>query len=156
LAIVAGAAFAASLSSAQWLAAALRLFGPDSVFQSFPGTVFIVFLRGLVSWIFGIVMIGGPAWWLLHRHGFRGWRTAVLAGMALTAIAVLVLAIPLPGQSEGLPSSTNADRPPVNGTIVRYQITQLGWEMIGLRAALTAFVGGAVGGLMWRVAYRRS
>ncbi|HEY1559664.1 MAG TPA: hypothetical protein VGF71_02110 [Caulobacteraceae bacterium] len=156
VALVAGAALATSLSAAQWLTYAVDAFGLDAVVGFALRGLLVVFLNGFFSWFMGLILIGGPAWWLLHRHGFRGWRAAILTGMVLTFVAMLVLAIPIPGQGPGWPPSRDAIKAPPTGSVVVYKITQHGWELIGLRALLTAFVGGAVALLVWRVAYRRA
>jgi hypothetical protein len=150
LAVLAGAALAAALAALQWLVGALRLFGPQMVASFALQAVGLVFVRAFANWFFGLLLIGAPGWWLLHRHGFRGWRVAIVAGMALTFLTVLVLAIPLPGQASEPPSVVAS-----GSAIVHHWVVRQTWQSVVTVAFLTSFVGGAVGGLMWRIAYRR-
>ena len=151
LALVAGAASGAALVTAQWLHAAFQVFGAGFVGSSGPHVILVVFVGALIAWLAGLMLIGGPAWWLLHRHGLRGWKIAILAGVALTFVAALVLAIPLP-RSDG--SYTAADRG--GETIVNNQLTAHGWAEAAEGALLISFVGGAVAWVTWRVAYHRA
>jgi hypothetical protein len=151
LALIVGAAFAAFLAAVQWLAAAVRMFGPQVVASFGLETFWLVFVRALASWSLALILIGAPAWWLLHRHGWHGWRSAILAGMGLTFVTVVFLAIPLPGQPPDPPAVVATSQ-----QIVRHWALHPTWQSIVIRAVLTSFVGGGVGGLMWRIAYRRT
>lgn len=44
----------------------------------------LVFFFACPIWLAGLVVIGGPCWWLLHRSGARSRWTAPLAGALLT------------------------------------------------------------------------
>jgi hypothetical protein len=150
LALLAGAASGAALVTAQWLRAAFQVFGAGFVGSSGPHGILVVFIGALIAWLAGLVLIGGPAWWLLHRYGLRGWKAAILTGMALTFVAALVLAIPLPGKDG---SYTAADRG--GETVVNNALTAHGWAEAAEGALLISFVGGAVAFVVWRTAYRR-
>jgi len=151
LALAAGAACGAALVTIRWLVLTSLVFGVGFVTSVGSRGVGVVFIGALAAWLAGLVLIGGPAWWLMHRHGFRGWKAAILAGMALTFAAALVLAIPLP-KSGG--SYSAADRG--GETIVNNALTAHGWAEAAEGALLTAFVGGAVAWVSWRAAYRRA
>lgn len=112
--------------------------------------VLIVFMGALLAWLAALILVGGPAWWLLHRHGFRGWRAAALTGMALTFIVGLIFAVPLPHRGGAY---SEADR---SGILIENdQLTAYGWEKAAEGALLQSFVGGAVALVMWRIGYRR-
>jgi hypothetical protein len=87
----------------------------------------------------------------MHRHGLRGWRVAILAGMVLTFIASLALAIPLPTKGT---SYSSADRGGL--TVVDNRLTAHGWAEAAQKSLLVAFVGGTVAWVVWRTAYQRS
>ncbi|MGH7024427.1 MAG: hypothetical protein ACREEB_12680 [Caulobacteraceae bacterium] len=149
LGILAGAGVGGALVTAQWLRAAVQTFGAAFVAQVGARGAAIVAVGAFVSWLAGLLLIGGPAWWLLHRHRLRGWRAAVLSGMALTFVAGMVLAIPV-GSKGG--SYSSADRGGM--LVVDNHLTAHGWAEAAGRAALLAFVGGGVAFIVWRVAYR--
>jgi hypothetical protein len=150
LALLAGAAVGALVAFVSLAASILLVLGatsPDAwstVGRLLPAVV----LRGFLTWLLGLLMIGAPAWWLLHRHGWRGWRAAILAAAALAFVTSLLLAIPRPGQHR-----TEADRGGL--TMIDDSLTAHGWSKATLDAAFTALAGAAVGFTVWRTAYRR-
>lgn len=149
LAVIAGALTGAGVVTLHWLNMVVRALGFGFVANGGGRGVFITFLGVFFGWLAGLVLIGGPAWWLLHRHRLRGWWTAALAGMAATFAAGLILAIPLPHKGGGY---SQADR---GGALVENdQLTAYGWEKAAEGALLLSFVGGAVGLVVWKVAYR--
>jgi hypothetical protein len=150
LALVAGAGTAAVLVTIQWLRAVGQAFGLPFIESTGLHGALVIFVGAFVAWLAGLTLIGAPAWWLLHRHRLRGWRAAILVGMALTFIASMALAIPLPTRGTAYSS---ADRGGL--TVVDNRLTAHGWAEAARKSLLVAFVGGAVGWVVWRTAYRR-
>ena len=79
------------LSTATAAALTALLFAAATLFSPFggglavavPGLPFAFFVACPI-WLAGLVTIGGPCWWLLHRSGVRSLRTAALVGALLT------------------------------------------------------------------------
>ena len=151
LAAIAGALTGAVVVTLHWLNMVVRALGFGFLAASGARGTLIMFLGAFLAWLAGLILIGGPAWWLLHRHRFRGWRAAGLAAMATTFAAGLILAIPLPHKGG---SYSQADR---GGILIENdQLTVHGWAKAADGALLLSFVGGAVGLVVWRTAYRRT
>lgn len=151
LAILAGALTGAVIVSLHWLTTVVRVLGIAYLTGGGARGILVVFIGAFLAWLAGLILIGGPTWWLLHRHQFRGWRAAALTGMAATFAAGLILAIPLPHKGGGY---SEADR---GGAVIENDhLTVYGWERAAEGALLLSFVGGAVAIIVWRVAYRRA
>ena len=151
LAILAGALTGAIIVTLHWLNMVVRALGFAFLGGDGGKGILIVFMGAALAWLGGMILIGGPAWWLLHRHRRRGWRTAGLSGMALTFAAGLLLSVPLPHTGG---TYSEADR---GGRLVEDdQLTAYGWERAAEGALLLSFVGGAVALVVWRVAYRKA
>ncbi|HWD68427.1 MAG TPA: hypothetical protein VG227_10745 [Caulobacteraceae bacterium] len=151
VAILAGALSGSIVVTLHWLTMVVRVLGVAYLTGGGAQGIVVVFMGAFLAWLAGLILIGGPAWWLLHRHQFRGWRAAGLAGMAATFAAGLILAIPLPHKGGGY---SEADR---SGILIENdQLTAYGWEKAAEGALLLSFVGGAVALAVWRVAYRRA
>lgn len=149
-AIVAGALIGGVIITLHWLITVARALGPAFVFGKGAGGALIVFMGAFLAWLAGLILIGGPIWWLLHRHHLHGWRAAALAAFAATFAAGLILAIPLPHKGGAF---READR---GGVLVENdQLTAYGWLKAAEGALLLSFVGAAAGLAVWRVAYRR-
>lgn len=91
----------------------------------------LVFFFACPLWLAGLIALGGPCWWILHRSGVRSPRTAALIGALLTlsvASGYIIL------------SAVPADRGSIQA-----------WAFV---AGLTAS-GGAAGWVLAKVAYRR-
>jgi hypothetical protein len=93
----------------------------------------LVMFAALV-WTLGIACVGGPAWWLLHVLGLRGWPWATLTGGVVLAGFVL---------SQSLPEQPFAD-----GFADLIQTADVGMLI------MSAGVGAGLGYLIWRIAYR--
>ncbi|WP_213981292.1 hypothetical protein [Sphingomonas sp. dw_22] len=89
-----------------------------------------------------ITAVGGPLWLVMHVAGLRRARHAALIG-AFTAMAIFVGA-----QTYGFGL---LDVPPMDGRALLYR-----WLSAILSSAVLALVAGAIGVVMWRIAYRRS
>lgn len=88
-----------------------------------------------------ITAVGGPLWLVMHVAGLRRARHAALVG-AITAMAIFVGA-----QTYGFGL---LDMPPMDGRALLYR-----WLSAILSSAVLALFAGAIGAVMWRVAYRR-
>jgi hypothetical protein len=149
LALLAGSVLGALLGLVSVAAALALRSGASADVGALIGRILpSLLLRGFLSWFLGLLMIGAPAWWLLHRHGWRGWRAAILAAAGLAFATSLLMAIPRPGEHR-----TEADRGGL--TMIDDRLTTHGWTKALEDAAFVALAGVAVGFTVWRVAYRR-
>jgi hypothetical protein len=82
----------------------------------------------------GLVVVGCPVCWFLHRSGRRLWWYAALAGAALSFIGTIILV--LWAAPHGPTTSLAA------------------WSQVVSTSAYASLLGGAVGLTIWRVAYR--
>ena len=92
----------------------------------------VAYLLAAIVWAFAISWISGPVWWILHILGLRGWPWAMLLG-ALTLAGFIAVADP------GL----------FTGELVRPATNKAVAILAGF-----AGLGGALGVLIWRIAYR--
>ena len=92
----------------------------------------LAFFFACPIWLSGLVTIGGPCWWILHRSEIRSTRAAALAGALLTlSVAGGYLAL----------SQSPKDAPSLDG-----------WSFV---AALSA-IGGLTGWILVKTAYQQS
>jgi len=106
-----------------------------------PMSIVSGWMIGSVFAAFAITAVGGPLWLVLHAAGLRRARHAALAG-AITAMAIFVGA-----QTYGFGL---LDVPPMDGRALLYR-----WLSAILSSAVLALAAGAIGVVMWRIAYRR-
>jgi len=105
VALLAGALLGALLGCVSLAASIALALSPPEAWAAFGRLFPTMFLRGFMGWLVGLLMIGSPAWWLLHHHGWRGWRAVILAAAGLAFATGLLTGIPRPGQHR-----TEADR----------------------------------------------
>ena len=106
-----GAALAGGLATATGILVAMAAptlaYGPPSVGDVltvvFMGAIMVAMLAIYTSFVFavGLFLLGLPAWAVLHRLGWRGRRTAVVAGAVLAGAAAGGLALALNGPVGG-------------------------------------------------------
>jgi len=112
----------------------------------------ILLLIVFPAWLFGLVLCGGPVWALLHKLGLRRWWQAIGFGfLEAFLLAFSVGTSGFDGRSSGHFSSyTRGHDIWINGFLTRE-----GWQD-ALTGALTfgAFCG-ALGFVIWYVAYKR-
>ncbi len=96
-----------------------------------------MFAMGMYS--VGLVIVGAPVWYVLHRLGKRTPVDAALTGATLTFFFCFVLDNDLLDRLQHLG---------------RYPMSAYGWLMAGERAAWFAATGAIVGLTVWWVAYR--
>jgi uncharacterized membrane protein YiaA len=106
-----------------------------------------------VSWLVfaaGLAVIGIPLWWICHRLGWRGARTALALGFLATFCVLLIL--------------NTAPRPHPGGMTYSYgdssgeivtdgHLTSYGWYRKLYDATEMALIGAVVGAVIWRLAY---
>ena len=106
------------------------------------------FVIALLVWALGLVVVGLPLWWIIHKNGLRRWWAATLCGAIAAFVAgfALSLASTLPfGGSFG---DSGGD------TMIDGELTAYGWQSIVLGAAEIGVYGAIVAAVIWRIAYR--
>jgi hypothetical protein len=115
----------------------------------------IIGVFGFVFFAGGLVVVGVPAWWVLHRLGRRDWYYAVCLGALLGCVGFVIVAM------------WNPEWPALNlisfltekfgGLTARAgQLTDEGWAALARGAGGVALAGGVAGLALWRIAYRKS
>src|SRR4051812_32073829 len=66
------------------------VYGLEAAYGSWRVNVF-VFVAALTVWAIGLVIVGLPLWWVLHRSGYRAWYVAAAAGVVATCLACFAL-----------------------------------------------------------------
>ena len=110
-----------------------------------------VLVATFVAFSVGIVALGVPGWWILHRLGYQNWRAALALGMALTFIGKVAMAVhPLiwPEPNSAF-SAGNSGGP----TIIDNKMTTHGWIELFMEAFAFSIAGGIAGVVVWRAAY---
>jgi hypothetical protein len=112
----------------------------------------IIFVVAFVVWLLGLVLLGSPCWWLLHRMKMRQWRSAVILGGSMTAVVFMALQIPHPlGSGSSYSASDGGGR-----TVIDNALTAHGWFLAIMASLAWGCVGALIGLVVWRVAYRRA
>jgi hypothetical protein len=95
----------------------------------------------------GLAIFGIPLWWICHRLGWRSARTALALGFLATFSVSLILNGPqlIFGRSDG--AYGDGGMSITEGT--PHGLYRSLWESFEF-----ALLGAAVGGLVWRLAYR--
>lgn len=107
------------------------------------------FLAALLVWVFGLTTVGGLIWRASESAGRRSPAHAVLMGMISTGVGTMLLTVLLSG---GVMTSVVDGR----ALVLDGQRTPYGWWLIVRDGWLMSLLGGLVGGVVWRIAYRRS
>jgi len=129
-AVLLAAATGSGLTALLFVGGALLSSPGDGVAMAISGLP-LVFFFACPLWLIGLIALGGPCWWTLHRFGVRSLRTAALTGALLTlsvASGYIILAA-VPADCGSIPA----------------------WAFV---AGLTAS-GGAAGWVLAKAAYRR-
>jgi hypothetical protein len=110
-----------------------------------------VLVGTFIAFSVGIVALGVPGWWILHRFGYRNWPAALALGMALTSIGYVALALdPLIWPA---PNSTFSAGDAGGLTIIDNKMTTHGWIQLFMEAFAISWAGGIAGVVVWRIAY---
>lgn len=120
------------------LVVALVAFGAQ---QHNPFALMLAFVLGTVFSALAIAFVAGPVWLILHLAGRRGLIHAALVGVLVALIAFLF------GQTYGFGL---ADMPITDERTLAFR-----WLSAAATSAILACIAGAIGIVMWRVAYRR-
>ena len=140
---IAGAAVVAG-----WFVEWRYVFDPATRLQAFEATP-LVFLFALVLWALGLAVIGGPAWVYLHRRGRISPANALSLGLGATFVVTLALNHLL---TSGVVSLTQDG----HSLIEHGRRTPYGLFKLWSDSVFLSLLGGVVGTVVWRVAYRRA
>ena len=114
-----------------------------------------VFMFALIIWLIGVVVLGGPFWWLLHRFHKRGWITAVGLGLGLTFLISFGFSTNgfgfLPMGNVSFSASDSGGK-----TWIRGGLTAHGWHQAFWGSLWFSISGACAGFVTWWVAYRRA
>lgn len=152
LALLAGSLLGAALIQFSGLFPAL-VFERDELLREWrPSDAQVLAILFAATWVVfaaGLACVGVPLWWICHRLGWRGARAALALGFLATFLVSLILNGPplvYGGDSasyrDGGLTISEAVFPP-DGS---YRAL---WDSFEF-----ALLGAAVGGLVWRLAYR--
>lgn len=142
------ALFAGAVVGAAVVALAFNL---PYLLQTGRGGMFMIlmtFIVALVLWAAGLAVIGGPLWSIAERAGRRSFHHAVALGLIMTFMAAILLTFLMDGGTESLAESGRE-------LVQQGQRTPYGLLVIVRDSGLLALLGGVVGGVVWRIAYRR-
>ncbi len=107
-----------------------------------PVSIVSGWMIGSIFAALAMTAVGGPLWLVMHVAGLRRAHHAALIGAA-TAMAIFVGA-----QTYGFGLF---EMPPMDSRALLYR-----WLSAILSSAVLALAAGAIGVVMWRIAYRRS
>lgn len=99
------------------------------------------FILGTIFSALGIAFVAGPVWLVLHLAGYRGLIAAALVGV-ITALIAFVF-----GQTYGFGLY---EMPATDSRTLMFR-----WASAAATSLILACIAGAIGMVMWRVAYRR-
>lgn len=150
-ALIVGAAVGAVATNLPVVVMGLLYIGEPGGFQSqhIPLLVYM-FALAFIVWGVGLILVGVPIWWLLHKKGLRSWWMAVLLGAVAAAVCnfALNLAMTLPIENASLGDSGGQ-------SMIDGELTAYGWWSLVRGAAAIGVVGALVAAVIWRIAYRR-
>jgi hypothetical protein len=138
-----------------------EFFGLDAArWEWIVSTIIIVSVGSFFLFSTGLLVVGAPAWWLIHRAGYRNWPHLLMLGVALSiafsfALEALSSSLPTPDESYRLAQSEYLLTHGRASAVVKLQPEARVWSEMIVEAALTAIAGGLVALVVWRMAYRR-
>ena len=124
----------------------LPLLDPDAL-QMVLGMAPLIFVVALMVWAFGLFVIGGPVWVVLHSRNRTRPADALAAGAVTTFLVALLFSLLMT-------ASLVSERQGGYALVEDGQRTAFGWLMLLGGCALLSTLGGLVGLVIWRVAYR--
>jgi hypothetical protein len=112
----------------------------------------VVFTYAALVWASGLLIFALVPWAILHRKGIRRWWVAIALGAALAFIVALGLLTDGFGMFSfsGTISAADSGGP----TKVDGRLTRHGWAEAFKTALICGALGGVVGLVVWRTAYR--
>lgn len=123
-----------------------------------PGVLLVLLVAVVAALVFcaGLLMVAAPAWWALHRLGYRGVWHAVIMGASLASAIFFSVATYQhgwgPERSDGGTFSASQGGVP---TVVENRLTQQGWINAAELTALIATVAAVTAAIIWAYAYER-
>jgi hypothetical protein len=150
-ALAAGASVGAVVTNADLLVIGVLYAGePGGIQSQHIPLVISMFFLAFIIWGAGLVVVGAPMWWLLHRKGLRSWWIAVLSGAIAAFMGGLALSMALT-----LPIEHSSFGDSGGDTMIDGELTAYGWQELFLGAVEVGVVGAIVAAVIWRIAYRR-
>lgn len=150
LALLAGSLLGAALIQLSGFLPAFVFERDQLISQWRPSDAQVMAILFAATWIVfavGLAIFGIPLWWICHRLGWRSARTALALGFFATFSVSLILNGPqlIFGRSDG--AYGDGGMSITEGT--PHGLYRSLWESFEF-----ALLGAAVGGLVWRLAYR--
>lgn len=106
-----------------------------------------IFAIAFILWSGGLLAIGTLPWWLLHRRNVRSWHAALGLGFTLSFSLSFGLGL--------LPSGSFSFSDGRGAIIKEGKRTPYGWRVLFSDSVKFGALGGLVGIVVWRTAYRR-
>lgn len=104
-------------------------------------------------WFFGIAVLGGPVWMVMHQQGLRHWIHAGLTGGVLLGIACMAV---MTGFFTGYSNFHQSETRAAGQWIwVDGKLTAEGWSDALKSSLWISLLGVILGLVIWRIAYRR-
>lgn len=112
----------------------------------------IVLTYAAFVWAAGLIVVAPGPWAMLHRNGIRDWWVAVALGATLTFVVTLGLLTDCFGliHFSNISSAADSGGP----TKIDGRLTRHGWVEASKFALVCSALGGLVGLVVWRTAYR--
>ncbi len=117
--------------------------------ETYHGGDLHIFTTAFALWVIGLLAFGILPWWLLHRRNIRSWQAALVLGFFLTFS--LSLSVGLYPLSSGFSAWDSGGATVENG-----KRTPHGWRVLFSDSVTFGALGGLVGIVIWRTAYRRT
>ena len=118
--------------------------------------LFLVFtIYGFIFFAGGLLIVGAPLWWGLHRMKRRNWYDAAGLGVVLGAAGFVFIGMWDPNWA-GLSVISFITEEFGGITAANDQLTRDGWEALFRGPFITGIAGAFVGLAIWRIAYRKS
>lgn len=127
--------------------------GSTEVYSNVVGDSVLIFTFAAAFWAAGLTIVATLPWLFLDHYGLRGWTVAVTLGVVLTFLVVVGFLT----NGFGLLTASGSFSAADNGgaTWIDGRITPHGWATAFQFSAVCAAIGGIVGLVVWRTAYRR-
>jgi len=149
LAVVCGVGFGAAIIAGHYLFGTFNSFGGEYFAKYALRNGAGIFLIAFLIWGAGLLVIGGPAWLLLHFTGYRTWLVALLLGFCLPFTAVFLVNTEfLTGYNQGWSSYSQGGQQWLDG-----RLTGFGWWMAAFDSAIMGALGIPIALLVWYNSY---
>ena len=150
-ALAAGAAVGAVVTNADLLVIGVLYAGePGGLHSQHIPILFSMFFLAFYIWGAGLVVVGAPMWWLLHKKGLRSWWVAVLSGAIAAFVGGFAMNLAVTLRIEHSSFSDSGGYTMIDGELTAY-----GWQELFLGAVEIGVIGAIVAAVIWRIAYRR-